>query len=106
MRKKKKRVVVTIILHSVILDGAPEAGGDLGSPDSSCSRRCGGSVLWSSLRVMHDRLHIVPWEEPCHSIHDTLIPAVIVFLDDINDGTFLKRELVFFVLCVVIDRHH
>lgn len=40
-------MVVTVILHSVRLDGAPEAGGDLGSPDSSCSRRC--SVLSSSL---------------------------------------------------------
>lgn len=55
---------------------------------------------------MHDRLHIVPWEEPRHSIHDPLIPAVVIFLDDINNGTFLKRQLIFFVLCVVVDCHH
>lgn len=60
----------------------------------------------ASLRIMHDGLDVVPREEPRHSIHNALVPAIVVLLDDINDGSFLKRQLVFLVFCIIINCHN
>lgn len=64
-------------------------------------RRSSGSVS-----VMHDGLHVVPREEARGAAHHTLVPAVVVLLDDVNDRPLLEGELVFFVARVVVNRHH
>lgn len=60
----------------------------------------------ASVGVVHDGLHVVPREEAGGSAHHTLEPAVVIFLDDIDDGAFLERQLVLLVPHVVIDGHH
>lgn len=55
---------------------------------------------------MHDGLHVVPWEEASGGVHHSLEPAVLVLLDDVDDRSFLERQLVLFVGSVVVDGHH
>ncbi len=69
-------------------------------PSSSAQRAA------CSVGVVHDGLYIVAGEEACGPIHHALVPAVIVFLDNIYDGTLLERKLVLLVTSVVIDGHH
>lgn len=96
-------------LHLVHLPGFPRSWWRSGEPQQIqlanevqfCS-----SPWWSSFRVVHDGLHIVPWKESCYSIHYTLIPPIIIFLYDIDDGTFLKGEFILLVFCVVVDCHN
>ena len=54
----------------------------------------------------HERLHVVPWEESGYSVHDALPPAVIVTLQDVDDGVFREAQLVFLVGSVVVHGDH
>lgn len=40
--------------------------------------------------VMHDGLHVVPWEEACGPAHHALEPAIVVLLDDVYDRPLLE----------------
>lgn len=60
----------------------------------------------SSVSVVNDGLDVVAWEEAGDAVTHSLEPAVIVLLDDVDDGTFHEGQLVFFVLHVVVDGHH
>ncbi len=55
---------------------------------------------------MHDGLHVVAGEQSGDAVADALEPAVIVLLDDVNDGPLHERQLVVLVLAVVVDGHH
>lgn len=55
---------------------------------------------------MHDGLDVVAREEARGAVHHALVPAVVVLLDHIDDGTLLERELVLLVSGVVVDGHH
>lgn len=55
---------------------------------------------------MHDGLHVVPGEESGDAAGDAFEPAVVVLLDDVNDGALHERQLVVLVLAVVVDGHH
>lgn len=52
---------------------------------------------------MHDGLDVVPREESRDAVADALEPAVIVLLDDVDDGSFHEGQLVLLVLGVVVD---
>lgn len=60
----------------------------------------------ASVGVVHDGLHVVPGEEASGSAHHTLKPAIIILLDDVDDGPFLEGQLILLVPRVVIDGHH
>lgn len=55
---------------------------------------------------MHDRLDVVSWEESGDAVTDAFEPAVIVFLDYVDDGSFHEGQLILLVLAVVIDGHN
>lgn len=56
--------------------------------------------------IVHDGLHIVSWEKPGDAIADSFEPAVIILLDDIDDGSFHKGQLILLILGIVIDGHN
>lgn len=53
--------------------------------------------------IVHDRLHVVSWEESGDAIADTFKPAIIVFLDNIDDGSFHEGQLILLILGIVVD---
>lgn len=55
---------------------------------------------------MHDRLDVVSWEESGDAVTDTFEPAVIVFLDNVDDGSLHEGQFILLVLAVVIDGHN
>lgn len=55
---------------------------------------------------MHDGLYVVSWEESSDAVADPFEPAVIVLLDDVDDGSFHEGQLIFLVLGVVVDGHN
>lgn len=57
-----------------------------------------------SVGIMHDGLHIVAGEEAGDAVADALEPAVVVLLDEVDDGALHERQLVVLVLAVVINR--
>jgi hypothetical protein len=52
----------------------------------------------------HARFDVIAREESRDPVHDALPPAVVVLLDNVDDGVFLEGELVFLVGRVVVDR--
>lgn len=56
--------------------------------------------------IVHDRLHVVSWEESGDAVADAFEPAVIVFLDDVDDGSFHEGQLILLILSIVIDGHN
>lgn len=60
----------------------------------------------SSVGVVHDRLNVVPGEEAGGATHCSFVPAVVVLLDDVDDGALVEGQLVLLVRRVVVDRHH
>ena len=63
------------------------------------------SGAWS-LCVVHDGLDVVAGEQAGGAVHDALVPAVVVLLDDVDDGTLLEGQLVLLITSVVVDPHH
>lgn len=61
---------------------------------------------FSLVSIVHDGLHVVSWEKPGDAVADSFKPAVVVFLDDVDDGSFHEGQLVLLVLGVVIDGHN
>lgn len=55
---------------------------------------------------MHDGFDVVSWEESSDAVADAFEPAVIVFLDDVDDGSFHEGQLIFLILAVVVDGHN
>lgn len=55
---------------------------------------------------MHDGFDIIPGEEAGCVVHHTLVPAIVVFLDYVDDGALLERQLIVFISGVVINGHH
>ena len=55
---------------------------------------------------MHDGLDVVPREEAGGATHRSFVPAVVVLLDDVDDGALVEGQLVLLVRRVVVDRHH
>lgn len=55
---------------------------------------------------MHDALHVVAGEESGDSVANALKPAVVILLDDVDDGALHEGQLVVLVLGVVVDGHH
>lgn len=55
---------------------------------------------------MHDGLHVVAGEESRDAVADPLEPAVVVLLDDVDDGPLDEGQLVVLVPGVVVDGHH
>lgn len=55
---------------------------------------------------MHDGFNVVSWEESSDAVADTFEPAVIIFLDDVDDGSFHEGQLIFLILGVVVDGHN
>lgn len=60
----------------------------------------------ASLGIVHDALHVVAGEQAGDTVADALEPAVVVLLHHVDDGALHERQLVLFVLCVVVDGHH
>lgn len=60
----------------------------------------------SSFGVVHDGLDVVPGEEAGGATHRSFVPAVVVLLDDVDDGALVEGQLVLLVRRVVVDRHH
>ena len=60
----------------------------------------------SSVGVVHDGLHVVAGEEAGDAAGHALVPAVVVLLDDVDDGALHEGQLVVLVLGVVVDGHH
>lgn len=56
--------------------------------------------------VVHDGLHVVARKQSGDAVAHALEPAVVIFLDDVDDGTFHEGQLVILVLGVVVDSHH
>ena len=52
--------------------------------------------------IVHDWFNIIPRKQASYSITNSFIPAVIILLYHINDCTLHKRQLIVFVLCIVI----
>lgn len=48
------------------------------------------ALVQASLPVVHDRFHIVTREESSSAIHHTLIPTVVILLDNVDDCAFLE----------------
>lgn len=55
---------------------------------------------------MHDGLDVVAGEESRDAVADAFEPAVVVLLDDVDDGPLHEGQLVLLVLGVVVDGHH
>lgn len=64
---------------------------------------CSFSLLVS---IVHDRLNVVSWEQSGDAVADPFEPAVIVFLDNVDDGSFHEGQLILLVLGIVIDGHN
>lgn len=64
---------------------------------------CSFSLLVS---IVHDRLNVVSWEQSGDAVADPFKPAVIVFLDNVDDGSFHEGQLILLVLGIVIDGHN
>lgn len=65
-----------------------------------------GAFFFSLVSIVHDRLNIVSWKESGDAVTDAFEPAVIVFLDYVDDGPFHEGQLILLVLAVVIDGHN
>lgn len=63
-------------------------------------------LLLLLVSIVHDRLDVVSWEESGDAVADAFEPAVIVFLDDVDDGSLHEGQLILLVLAVVIDGHN
>lgn len=61
---------------------------------------------FSLVGVVHDGLHVVSWEKPGDAVADSLKPAVVILLDDVDDGSLHEGQLVLLVLGIVIDGHN
>lgn len=59
-----------------------------------------------SVGVVHDGLHVVPGKQTRDAVAHSLEPAVVVLLDDVDDGSFHERQLVVLILDVVVDGNH
>ena len=59
-----------------------------------------------SVSVVHNGLHVVARKQAGHSVTYSLEPAVIVLLNDVDDGALHEGQLVVFILDVVVDGHH
>lgn len=59
-----------------------------------------------SVSIVHDGFDVVAREEACDAVTHSLEPAVVVLLDDVDDGAFREAQLIVFVLGVVVDGHH
>lgn len=55
---------------------------------------------------MHDALHVVARKQAGDTVAHAFEPAVVVLLDDVNDGALHEGQLVVFVPGVVVDGHH
>lgn len=55
---------------------------------------------------MHDGLDVVSREESGDAVADAFEPAVVVLLDNVNDGSFHEGQLILFVFAVVVDGHN
>ena len=55
---------------------------------------------------LNARLDVISREKSGVAIHYTFPPTVIVFLDHINDGSFIERQFVIFVLLITVYRYH
>lgn len=55
---------------------------------------------------MHDGLNVVSWEESRDAVADAFEPAVVILLNDVDDGSFHEGQLVLLVLSVVVDGHN
>ena len=56
--------------------------------------------------ALHERLHVVAREQARDPVEDALPPAVIVLLEDVDDGVLGEAELVLLVRRVVVDGDH
>lgn len=56
--------------------------------------------------IVHDGLDVVSWEESSDTVTDAFEPAVIIFLDYVDDGSFHEGQLILLVLGVVVDGHN
>ena len=57
-------------------------------------------------RFLHTGFDVVAREQPCHAVHDALVPTVVVLLDDVDRRTLRKRQLILLVLDVIVDSNH
>lgn len=60
----------------------------------------------SSVGVVHDGLHVVPGKQTRDAVAHSLEPAVVILLDDVDDGSFHERQLVVLIFDVVVDGNH
>lgn len=60
----------------------------------------------SSVGIVHYWFHVIAGEKAGDAVTHSLKPAIIVLLDDIDNGAFHEGQLVIFILGVVIDGHH
>lgn len=59
-----------------------------------------------SVGVVHDGLHVVPGKQTRDAAANSLEPAVVILLDDVDDGSFHERQLIVLILDVVVDGNH
>ncbi len=56
-----------------------------------------------SSRLAANCLHIISWEEAGVSIEDTLVPSIVILLDDVDGRPHGERQLILLVFRVVIQ---
>lgn len=56
--------------------------------------------------IVHDWLNVVSRKESSDAVADTFEPAIIVLLDDVDDGSLHEGQLVLFILRVVVNSHN
>jgi len=55
---------------------------------------------------LNTRFDVVAGKEPGVAIHDALPPAIVVLLDDVDNRSFVERQLIVLVLLVAVDGNH
>ena len=63
-------------------------------------------VCVPSVGIVHDGLHVVAGEQAGGAIARSLIPAIVVLLDDVDDGALHERQLIILVPGVIVDSDH
>ncbi len=72
----------------------------------SCEEHAQDLIVWASVGVVHDGLHVVSRKQTSEAVANAFKPAVVVLLDDVDNGSFHEAQFIFLILEVVVDGNH